>query len=139
MDFIDKYSNFHRKLFSATSKLLNQGNETLFPPHSDKAVLANDMGSFFVKKIADIRLDLDSMPCSDTTPADATDGLACPTSLCRFEPLDENSVWKPVMSAPTKSCSLDPVPTTIVKECLDELLPLLTAMIKKKRKIPGPC
>ena len=32
------------------------------------------------------------------------------------------------MSAPTKSCSLDPVPTTIVKECLDELLPLLTVM-----------
>ena len=33
-----------------------------------------------------------------------------------------------IMRSPSKSCSLDPIPTTILKECIDDLLPFLTAM-----------
>ena len=36
---------------------------------------------------------------------------------------------KLILGVPTKSCLLDPVPTTIVKECLEELLPALTKII----------
>jgi len=43
-----------------------------------------------------------------------------------FELLSKDSVKKLVLSVPTRSCSLDPVPTKVVKECLDELVPLLT-------------
>ena len=32
------------------------------------------------------------------------------------------------MRSPSKSCSLDPIPTTILKEGIDDLLPFLTAM-----------
>ena len=33
-----------------------------------------------------------------------------------------------IMRSPSKSCSLDPIPTTILKECIDDLLPFSTAM-----------
>ena len=46
-----------------------------------------------------------------------------------FELLSKDSVKKLVLSVPTKSCSLDPVPTKVVKESLDELVPLLTVII----------
>ena len=36
-----------------------------------------------------------------------------------------------MLGVPTKSCSLDPVPTKVVKECLDELVPLLTVIISQ--------
>ena len=36
-----------------------------------------------------------------------------------------------MVSVPTKSCSLDPVPTKVVKDCLDELVPLLTVIINQ--------
>ena len=36
---------------------------------------------------------------------------------------------KLIVGAPIKSCSVDSVPTTIVRECLEELLPALTKMI----------
>ena len=36
-----------------------------------------------------------------------------------------------MFSVPKKSCCLDPVPTKVVKECLDELVPLLTVIINQ--------
>jgi len=33
------------------------------------------------------------------------------------------------MESPTKSCLLDPIPTFLLKECVDSLLPFLTAMV----------
>ena len=33
------------------------------------------------------------------------------------------------MEAPTKSCPSDPIPTGLLKECLDELLPVITRTI----------
>ena len=40
-----------------------------------------------------------------------------------------DSLRKLVLRAPTKSCLLDPVPTNILKDCLDELLPILSTTI----------
>jgi hypothetical protein len=34
-----------------------------------------------------------------------------------------------IMNSPTKSCSLDPIPTFLLKETVDALLPFLTALI----------
>ena len=48
-----------------------------------------------------------------------------------FELLSKDSVKKLVLSEPTKLCSLDPVPTKVVTECLDELMPLLTVIINQ--------
>ena len=35
------------------------------------------------------------------------------------------------MKAPLKSCELDPIPTHILKSCVDSLLPMITAIINK--------
>ncbi len=34
-----------------------------------------------------------------------------------------------VMRSPTKSCSPDPIPTSVMKQCLDLLLPVITSII----------
>ena len=36
-----------------------------------------------------------------------------------------------MLSVPTKSCSLDPGPTKVVKGCLDELVPLLSVIVNQ--------
>ena len=59
-DFVINISADQRKPFAATKKLLNQTADTPFPPHGDKLALANDMGSFFIKKISDLRVSLDA-------------------------------------------------------------------------------
>jgi hypothetical protein len=46
-----------------------------------------------------------------------------------FTPASEEEVKKLIQKAPNKSCGLDPLPTWLLKECVDELLPMITAMV----------
>ena len=49
------------QLLSFLKRLLNQGHEVPFKQTSDKLVLANEMGSFFVEKIDAIHVKLDRL------------------------------------------------------------------------------
>ena len=77
---------------------------------------------FFSKEIDDILL--------------ATYGLASPpvisqesSSLSSFQPSTEAAVRRIIMTSPTKSCSLYPVPTFLIREYIDLLLPFVTRMV----------
>jgi hypothetical protein len=51
------------------------------------------------------------------------------SALSSFQMCTPGQVRRIVMSSPVKSCSLDPVPTFIVREFVDLLLPYLTSMV----------
>ena len=51
--------------------------------------------------------------------------------LAHFEPATLEEVRKIISKAPDKSCELDPIPTWLLKQCLDELAPLVTAIINQ--------
>ena len=46
--------------------------------------------------------------------------------LASFEPATVDEVRKIIMCSPNKSCDLDPLPTTLLKACLDTLFKPLT-------------
>jgi hypothetical protein len=48
-----------------------------------------------------------------------------------FRPASPDEIRKIVMKAPLKSCELDPIPTHILKSCVDSLLPMITAIVNK--------
>ena len=92
------------------------------------------MGSFFIKKIDDIRTKLDSETDTDVDPSVALQSSNPPHShslalFCEFKSLTCDDVRELIMSAPAKSSPLDPIPTFVIKECIDELQPILTATI----------
>ena len=126
-DFVSNISGDQRKLFAATKKLFHQTADTPFPPHGDKLALANDMGSFFIKKISDLRVSLDATEnlCNTVN----RHSSHCSSSFTAFRRVDMDYLRKLVLRAPTKSCLLDPVSTNILKDCLDELLPILSTTI----------
>ena len=88
-------------------------------------------------KISNIRSELDAAATVHNNHSTLAPSVNCsqPSSssgfFSNFELLSEDSVKKLVLSVPTKSCSLDPVPTKVVKECLDEFGPLLTVIINQ--------
>ena len=49
-NFIDENSTDHKMLFRDTNQLLAKKEELSFPNYQDKSKLANDIGSFFVRK-----------------------------------------------------------------------------------------
>jgi len=66
----------------------------------------------------------------------ATNGLKPPAttsvtdaSLLTLSPCSEDEVCRLIMQSPTKSCVLDPIPTFLLKELVDALLPYVTAIV----------
>ena len=42
-----------------------------------------------------------------------------------------NEIRDAIASCPNKSCQLDPIPTWLLKQCVNQLLPLLTSIINE--------
>ena len=51
------------------------------------------------------------------------------TPFSKFNNVPLASVQKLITSAPSKSCASDPLPTSIVKQCVDELSPAISSII----------
>ena len=49
--------------------------------------------------------------------------------LASFEPATTTEVRKIIMSSPSKSCDLDPIPTILLKACLDVLIKPITDIV----------
>ena len=88
------------------------------PTASSDEQLANEFAEFFIGKINKIRDDLDNH--EKYTPYSLT---AVP-SLEEFEPLQEIEVIKIAKAMATKSCQMDVLPTTLLKDNLDHLIGL---------------
>ena len=131
-DFISENSDDQGKLFRAAKSLLTPKSEITFPDYRDPTALVNDIGQFFVQKIERLRSELDSISPSEDS---ITVSCAMPnTNLVSFNELDEKSVRELISKSSKKSCSLDPMPTSLVVECLDVLLPIITRMVNLSLK-----
>ena len=128
-NFIEDNSNNQRRLFSAAKKLLNQGdNRAMYPPVDDNIKLANQLGTFFIQKIVTIGSKLDNMVQGlPSLPDDHTQ--VSPPPLIKFTPLMEEKVCELINSSVKKTCNLDPMPTSLVIDCIDMLLLIITKMI----------
>ena len=49
--------------------------------------------------------------------------------LEKFRPVTQEETQKLIIGSPTKSCSLDPIPTFLLKECVLEFTPMLRKII----------
>ena len=49
--------------------------------------------------------------------------------LSDFDPVTEREISELIVRSPTESCMLDPISTSPVKHCLNDFVPLITAII----------
>ncbi len=127
-------SGNQKKLFSIIKSLSDQTVENPLPPHSSVAELANDFGNFFKGKIDNIRQQLDSASQSSSRNLALSPTSRPTVTLDSFTPLSEQDVKKLIMNSKSTSCNLDPIPTWLLKKCLDVLLPVLTKMVNLSLK-----
>ena len=111
-----------RKIHTLVNNLTIKQQPQQWPPHKSKVDLAEDFAQFFLDKINKIREALRDKPVYTPTPNDVP-------KLQRFAPLKEEDVHKVVISLKTKSCELDPIPTTTFKKLLPGILPLITKIV----------
>ena len=113
-----------KEVFKVVENLLHvhqKGNAKL-PSHTCQKELVQRLNDYFVTKISKIHQDLDVIPTSSTyiLPNVISDN---PTSLESFIPATEDKIYKLVTSLTSKSCALDPIPTLMLKEHIDILVP----------------
>ena len=93
-------------------------------------MLDNDIDRFYFLKTDKIRKDLDA---TDIEPNELNRLLpvdpAVENKLHGFHLLSQEDVLQLVQGSAKKTCSLDPMPTSMVVNCQDELLSVITCMI----------
>ena len=129
--FIKDNSTDQRRLFMASKSLLNMQQDRSLPPHTDSSLLANDMGEFFITKIANIRSKLDGISPSHLPWTLEPDLASEPSDivLSHFQCQTVEAIRDMITSGKKKSCILDPIPVTLLSPCLDPLLPVITNMV----------
>ena len=112
-----------KKLWQSLRKVLHRTSETVLPAHSSEKSLADTFASFFTNKISKIRDTFSASGSFNDTPD------YVPPAFNTFKPVTEDEVRKCINESPTKSCLLDPIPTFLLMDCLDILLPSITKLV----------
>ena len=86
--------------------------------------MANEFSDYFEEKIIKIRAKFPS-----TSKFNEYDETVDVTPLTSFQPLSKEDIRKLILSAAPKSCSLDPIPTSLLKDCIELLLPSISKVI----------
>ena len=110
-----------KKLYKLALSLMGVITENLLPECNTKEDLANQFAEFFSTKIQNIRDKLDSLPLYDHKDSS-------PPKLSKFEPLMEE-VRQIIKAMPSKCCDIDVIPSSLLKEALELLLPTLTKLV----------
>ena len=92
--------------------------------HSSITALTNTFSSFFINKISIIRFSFPSGSCSNVlTPPNTREVLH------NLSHVTDAEVRRLVLSAPCKSSDLDPLPTGLVKDCIDVLVTPIVSIV----------
>ena len=113
-----------KALWNCFKKILHRSSVAVLPDYTNKTDLANTFCKFFYDKILKIRSTLQSSIPSSVTRPNSTKN-----TLSSFTPVSEEELLKMLKSSPSKSCDLDPIPTSLVKECADILITPITKIV----------
>jgi hypothetical protein len=114
-----------RKALNLLDRCLIKKKVTRLPRHSSKMVLANEFSCFFQNKIKNIRSVMGTSANSVSVPPDS----ACSHYLSSFLPLTLSEVTELVKKCTSKSCSLDPIPTHVLKPVVHVMSSSLARLI----------
>ena len=121
--FTDKFlSSNTKEMFKTLNGLLNTSAKTLPIANSD-VDLANNFLAFFVEKVENIR----SKITADTGYEQETG--ECDTAMPCFKQLSNSDVAKIIGNLSSKSCSLDTLPSWLIKQNLECLLPIISRIV----------
>ena len=123
---IDKNSGDQRSLWKAFNQILHRRLPAKLPDCTSLAELAKTFGSFFIDKISLIR---STFPTSPNLSSNQHHPRPDVHKMSNFSPASEDEIRRLIMASPNKSCDLDPIPTPLLKSCIDVLTTPITAIV----------
>ena len=120
---VEECHNDQKSLFKITDTLLVNQHQSKLPASDDDVLLANNFNNFFHDKIEIIRAILS---CEEL---ETQEDMLTDMKLINLRPATSDEINVIILSCSNSSCLLDPVPTWLLKECIGDLLPLITAIV----------
>lgn len=118
-----------RKVHQTMFKLLGITQSMPMPESECPGTLADDFNHYFIDKINTINVLLESRNVQTQLDPHVYDTSQATASFTEFQPVSETTVRKIFLSAPPKSCELDPAPTTLLKDVVDVVNPVISHII----------
>lgn len=118
--------------FKVVNKLLDKEYGTRKLPNGNSNYeIANDLKDFFHSKITSIYSGIEKHAKDSTikTSLNITKEAQNLKNIKFFKLLTQESVEDIIKDMGTKSCEIDPIPTWLFKNCLQEILPIVTLIV----------
>ena len=112
-----------KQMFSIVDDLQGKQKDPVLPNNIEKGKISQEFSEFFVDKIKMIRTDLDK--CSEKPTFSKFNGIP----MTEFATVSENEIQSLTQHSMNTTCALDPLPTSLVKEYAEDLVPVLTTII----------
>ena len=120
---INSSSNEQKALFKFVDELFYKTRNSVLPSTIPEEEIPDSFCKFFVEKVEKIQQSFPSDGAEEDSEVDQ------PSMLETFLPATSDQIGKLIKASASKSCSLDAIPTYLLKECLENLLPAITAII----------
>jgi hypothetical protein len=124
-NIISQHSTHPKKLWSSLDSLLSRKVPPVLPNAISPFALANSFLEFFDQKITKL---CSSFSCNPNNSPHINPPFA-PPSLSVFIPATTDEVRQVILDSSNSTCSLDTIPTFLLKSCLDSLLLPITNII----------
>ena len=98
----------------------------MLPSNISTESLSDKFNELFVHKIDEIRRSFDPDRPIPTNSVEFSG-----TAFAEFQLVTEDFVETIVQEMPKKSCDLDPIPTSVIYDCLDEIIPIVISIMNK--------
>ena len=125
--------NDFKTMFSIIGDILQKKKSSKLPDHDSPVDLANQFAHYFMSKIETIRTNMSSSATESDFPSlqYSRDKLSWQT----FTNVSEADVREIIAKSTCPSSLLDPLPSWLVKQQLDVLLPTITAIVNKSSQV----
>ena len=122
---ISNHSKNTKKLWPILNSLLTRTSPPTLPTFSSASDLVTSFLNFFGDKIIKLSASLPSMPLiSPHNPP-----LVSPPGLFQFIPATTAEIRQIILASSNATCSLDAIPTSLLKSCIEALLDPITNLI----------
>ena len=122
-DMVTKNEDNPKALWNSIKKVLHRSPKMVLPDYTTMNSLVNTFGRYFADKNAKLRSGLLS------TDVDPPASGSYKNKFVSFWTMSEEEVLKIIKSTPNKSCDLDPIPTSLVLDCISVLLTPITNIV----------
>ena len=122
-ELIAELASDPRELFRTLETLLIGRTERLYSIITSPEVLPNRFAVYFEQKISNIRAELNLRRVELQNPFPDSSEQHTDVQLHHFTPVTTTQLANFIGKTERKSCDLDPIPATVLRECLSDLLP----------------